>query len=354
MSLAMLDKKLRSEDLFGSLQPEEEQKYRSAEVDDAMQKGLIRGLESVLEIPYPVFNSYAYRGDIRDWDPRKIVYGICLEHSLDGCSASDISNFVISLESYEKLLSRKKIRTGRKGIMSQEKYSEQIGLYVSSLINNSRDNEFTLHTKHIEGKIDSIGYKNNGKKITIEGSVGNCIGEGMEDGEILVNGSVSDHVGIRMSGGSIKVRKNASQRPGQLMKNGEIYIFGITGSESGFMMNGGLLYIEKGTFFGSHLGSGMEGGKICVASDIYDKGVGQGMSGGEIRIDGSVHGNDLGNRMKGGLICIDGNVKGAVGKNMSGGEIRVNGKYFPVAKSMSGGDIYRKGKLIVKNGEKVK
>jgi len=346
---------IKAEDLFNRLNPEEEQEHKRAEViEDPVQKELVKGLERVLEVPYPVDHRYGKLSV--GGSPIKKVYEMCLKHALADCSAGEIGNFVISLESYEDLLAKKKSSMGRIGRPNpEEKYSEQIGLYVSALINHSRDNEFNLFTRHIQGEIDNIGYLNNGKKITIEGSVGDYIGESMVDGEITVKGNVSDHLGLRMNGGKIKVNGIAKQRAGQWMRDGEIYVFGMAGAETGIEMGGGLIYIENGIWDpDGGLGSGMRGGRIHAASDIYGKRTGYFMRDGELRIDGNVHGNELCLGMKGGLICIEGDVKGTVGTYMSGGEIRVNGKYFPVSKTMTGGDIYRKGKLIVKNGEKVK
>jgi len=158
------------------------------------------------------------------------------------------------------------------------------GLYLSALINESKDKDFKIFTNYLSKTIDYIGYKNR-KNIVVTGNAGWWVGGGMEDGEMTVNGNAGDWGGWNMEGGKITVNGNAGYGVGWNMKNGEITVKGNAG-------NG--------------VGDGMENGKIT----------------------------------------INGNAGWGVGDGMKGGGIHLNGDYKGLGYYFCGGNIYHKGKLM--------
>ena len=76
------------------------------------------------------------------------------------------------------------------------------GLFLSALINNGKDTDYTIYTKHLSVKINDLGHKTN-KNITINGDAGDGVGGSMKDGKIIVNGNAGHGVGYCMTGGEI-------------------------------------------------------------------------------------------------------------------------------------------------------
>ena len=72
-----------------------------------------------------------------------------------------------------------------------------------------------------------------------------------------------------------------------------------------------------------------------------------------ITINGNA-GNGVGWFMKNGAITINGNAGDTVGYYMNGGNIYLKQKYKFIANNISRGNIYHEGKLIVKDGRRVK
>ncbi len=123
----------------------------------------------------------------------------------------------------------------------------QAGLFLSALINNGTDTEYTIQTKHLEKWwISKLGYRNT-KIISVNGSIGSYLGNEMNGGKITVWGNVGGGTGYEMYAGEIKVWGNADDETGVYMKGGKI--------------------IVEGNVAGSHLGSGMRGGEIYINGD---------------------------------------------------------------------------------------
>jgi hypothetical protein len=162
-----------------------------------------------------------------------------------------------------------------------------IGYYISALINHSNESDFTYCSN---GNTGNIGFRNNGKRITVLGDVDDQNGAEMTEGELIIKGNnFGEYLGCKMTGGSI---------------------------------------LLEGSSF-SCTGSGMTGGKIIVNGDS------------------TAH---VGDDMKGGEIVIGGHAGESVGSSMTGGTIHLNGDYKSLSDDIHGGDIYHKGKLIVKDG----
>ena len=252
-----------------------------------------------------------------------------------------------------------------------EKQSSKSGLFLSALINGSNENKFTIVTKNFAIPPNCLGYKNLGKKIIIEGNVGNGIGDRMKDGEITVKGNAGDVVGRGMESGKIYVEGNAGDWAGWGIRGGEIRVKGNVENYAGESMKGGMIIVEgnAGDLVGEGMeggeivvkgnvnygvGTGMKGGRIVIERDVVVGCVGHGMENGEIVVKGNVE-DGVGARMKGGKIVIEGDVRQLVGGWTEGGTIYLNGEFGAIippnfARSWRG-EIYWKGQLIFKDSE---
>jgi formylmethanofuran dehydrogenase subunit C len=147
--------------------------------------------------------------------------------------------------------------------------------------------------------------------ITINGDVSGVrrIGQGMKNGEIVINGNAGMHLGEKMAGGKITVNGNTSGWTGSSMKKGLIEIHGDASD---------------------YLASPYRGST-------------EGMRGGKIIVDGNV-GSDSGCCLRGGVIKIKGNAGPFLGFNITDGTIHVEKNVGPrLAANMTGGKIVVSG-----------
>jgi len=186
-------------------------------------------------------------------------------------SSKDVEKFSIALCNFKK-----KPQIGGKA-----------GLFLSALINNGEDSDYTIHTSHLED-LSSIGYKNV-KNIRVIGDAGDMCGDSMKKGRISVEGNAGSGIGDNMLGGTIEIRGNCPDC-GNNIKGGEII---IEGSIIGYVW----------------ALTAIKGGRIIVRGDVECEQIGNCMEAGEIRIGGELYGN--------------------------------------ISKEIDGGKIFHKGKLIV-------
>ena len=189
-------------------------------------------------------------------------------------------------------------------------YGDIFGIFFSCLINKSSSKEITLLTSGFD--FHFIGNKNNGKKIIVEGDLGDQVGRGMKKGLIKVSGNTKDNTGIMMAGGKLVIRGCTGTALGQSMINGTIHVSGDTGNL-----------------------------------------VGEGMNGGELEIKGNT-GDYLGVYMRAGKISVDGYAGFNIGHGMTGGKIYLNSDYTSISRAVHGGEIYHKGNPIILYGKPVK
>ncbi len=184
-------------------------------------------------------------------------------------SAKDVETFSIALSAYQ--------RDGW--------FPYKAGLFLSALINISKEDEFVIHTTHLAEPVHYLGIYNT-KRISVHGDAGMYAGNLMKSGTMIVDGNTDFRLGCDMKGGCIILK-------------------GDTGNE---------------------VGSRMADGSIVVEGNAHDF-VGAYMDGGEITIGGNTRG--LGHHMRGGRISINGNFE------------------FISTGQMISGKIFHKGELIV-------
>lgn len=125
---------------------------------------------------------------------------------------------------------------------------------------------------HIEGscdRLENIGCRMEGGRITVTGDAGDHLGRQMRGGEIHVQGSVGHWMAAEMHSGRIEVEGNAGDfigaaLPGERkgMHGGIVLVRGDAGHRLGDHMRRGVIYI-KGDI-GDYCGARMGGGNIIV------------------------------------------------------------------------------------------
>jgi formylmethanofuran dehydrogenase subunit C len=171
-----LETKLKSEDLFDSLEDESEQPVeRKIEVErtptlEKLTKKFDRQLKR------------NWGGNFKNQSSATRHYNHALKNLSTGfkhnLSAQDVEQFSILLIQYDDLMSD-----------WRNKISEHAGIYLSAMVTASDDNDFVIHTKQLQTPVDLIGFENT-KNVTVNGNAGDHIGCKMKDGKLLVRGNV--------------------------------------------------------------------------------------------------------------------------------------------------------------------
>jgi hypothetical protein len=126
--------------------------------------------------------------------------------------AEDIEEFCYELDSTDKI---PYLITGPAGI------------YLSALCNYAQEEEILLKLSDLKTQINLIGYRLPvGKRVVVEGNMGDFTGIGMEGGELVVEGNAKNYTGAGMKSGRIRVANNIGLHTGEWMMGGEIFVGG--------------------------------------------------------------------------------------------------------------------------------
>ncbi|NYZ74441.1 hypothetical protein H0O00_04830 [Candidatus Micrarchaeota archaeon] len=176
---------------FQRYKPETEKTVRGVEVKE----------DETLRQLKEAWKACGYTGDsVKDY-PKMLKIVKKLEYS-----AKDVVDFNLALVEFQ----------------GERDFIYKAGLFLSALMNNSKDSEFVIHTNHLAESINFLGYKNT-KNITVNGNAGNAVGG-------------------YMCGGSITIKEDAGDYTGQGMKGGEIRLLGDYKSISFHILSGGKIF----------------------------------------------------------------------------------------------------------------
>ena len=101
------------------------------------------------------------------------------------------------------------------------------GIYISALCNYAKEEEISLKLNDLKTQINLLGYRLPvGKKVVVEGNLGDFTGIGMEGGELIVEGNAKNYTGAGMKSGRIRISKNIGLHTGEWMMGGEIHVGG--------------------------------------------------------------------------------------------------------------------------------
>jgi len=201
----------KAEDLFDSLEREKEQEIRKIKVyKDKDLETLCKNYEKWLEFPdhlaYNVNNLYSRAKKLKQKPTSK-----------------EITNLSILLSKYQ-----------------DHKYFNHSGIFISYLINESEEENFSIITTGLEKLLNYIGLYDR-KDIVIYGDAGYGVGCGMKNGKIHVDGNAGNWVGDRMKSGEIHIKGDAGGGVGLGMQNGKIH---IKGDKVGCEMKNGKIHVE--------------------------------------------------------------------------------------------------------------
>lgn len=180
-------------DPFGKYKPEDKQLVRLPDIQ------ITPGVQRIIA---------CWENMAHDWEfslsPLKAV---ATRLKNDDYSAKDIEIFSIMLSGYQ----------GRYDVQNKA------GYFLSALMNNSKADDFLIHTRHLDAAPGYLGYHNT-KEIDVDGDVGFDCGSDMTAGRITVNGNAGRYLGNQMEGGLIIVRGSARDFVGNHMRGGEIHV----------------------------------------------------------------------------------------------------------------------------------
>ncbi|MFH0860842.1 MAG: hypothetical protein V1921_06540 [Candidatus Altiarchaeota archaeon] len=102
------------------------------------------------------------------------------------------------------------------------KYSARVGAFLTALIRNSEHESFRIKPQH---RIHTLGvYLDREKEITVEGDVGDWLGDNMKAGTIIVKGDAGEYAGGDQHGGEIIVEGSAGPCAGWRSRYGKLDI----------------------------------------------------------------------------------------------------------------------------------
>jgi hypothetical protein len=159
------------------------------------------------------------------------------------------------------------------------------GLFLSALINNSREERFVLRLEHLEERLHYLGFHNT-KSIMVHGSVGKHSGRGMASGHMVIKGDAGGFAGDRMKGGTIVVENNAASNCGHEMSGGKIVVKGDAHMPGLRMCGGKLILLGKTSMW---VGIRMRGGEIHLRGDEDSITISEEFKGGKIFLNGKLY-----------------------------------------------------------------
>jgi len=116
------------------------------------------------------------------------------------------------------------------------------GIYISALINHSRENRIELKLQDYQRTYHFLGYRlPEGKTLVLQGDMGDFIGAGLAGGHLVVEGSTRNWCGAGMTKGEILVTGHTGQKTGEWMRGGKIDVDGPIHS-IGTVHYGGKIY----------------------------------------------------------------------------------------------------------------
>ncbi len=102
-----------------------------------------------------------------------------------------------------------------------------MGLYLSALINASKERCFKLNLQQYQNRLHFLGFRlQEGKHLLAQGDLGNFAGAGLLGGCLEVIGSAGSWSGADMTSGRIRVTGDVLSKTGELMKGGLIQVDG--------------------------------------------------------------------------------------------------------------------------------
>ncbi|ETX03744.1 hypothetical protein [Candidatus Entotheonella palauensis] len=122
------------------------------------------------------------------------------------------------------------------------------GLFIAAMCNQSEECDITLNLRSMARRWPFLGYRlPRGRRLFLEGDVGDFVGALLEGGEVTVTGNAGNYAGIGMKNGRLQIGYSSGKHTGEGMRGGVLEIKGRI-TELGKVKNGTIYEGEQQVF----------------------------------------------------------------------------------------------------------
>ena len=101
------------------------------------------------------------------------------------------------------------------------------GLFIAAMCNQSQERDITLNLRAMTRRWPFLGYRlPRGRRLFLEGDVGDFVGALLEGGEVTVTGNAGNYAGIGMKDGHLHISYSSGKHTGEGMRGGVLEIKG--------------------------------------------------------------------------------------------------------------------------------
>ena len=105
------------------------------------------------------------------------------------------------------------------------------GLFIAAMCNRVQADDIGLNLQVLTRRWPFLGYRlPRGRRIQLEGDVGDFVGALLEGGEVMVTGNAGNYAGIGMKSGLLHIRHSTGKYTGEGMRGGTLRVNGRIGS----------------------------------------------------------------------------------------------------------------------------
>jgi hypothetical protein len=101
------------------------------------------------------------------------------------------------------------------------------GLFIAAMCNHAQEHDITLNMRSFTRRWPFLGYRlPRGRRLRLEGDVGDFVGALLEGGDIFVTGNAGNYAGIGMRSGQLHIGYSSGKHTGEGMRGGTLRVQG--------------------------------------------------------------------------------------------------------------------------------
>jgi hypothetical protein len=101
------------------------------------------------------------------------------------------------------------------------------GLFIAAMCNHAQEHDITLNLRSLTRRWPFLGYRlPRGRRLRLEGDVGDFVGALLEGGDIIVTGNAGNYTGIGMRSGQLHIGYSSGKHTGEGMRGGTLRVQG--------------------------------------------------------------------------------------------------------------------------------
>ena len=104
-------------------------------------------------------------------------------------SAEDVFNLSIALGAFEH----------------EADFGFRFQRVMNTLVNHGAEESYVIRTSHLSARVNALGFIGKGKRLTVEGDVGDCAGFELRDAVLVINGNAGKHLAAKMRSGELHI-----------------------------------------------------------------------------------------------------------------------------------------------------